>query len=123
MATEMISTNAVNTMIATHVEAHQTGGKDWPLDAEYAVKYNMSTWPCGWMKEASVEFFKSLDDLNAWIAHKHEWARCEDNYVAFTVYEWDLGPTLRTDLSHDQGNVGLTYEERQRPSPTSLRTW
>lgn len=104
---------AVNNAIVKHLEAHRTGGKDWPTDAVFAVKYNMSTWPLGWQKEAYVEFFPTLEALEAWKAAKHDWALCEDNYVAYTVYEWDLGPNVRADLSHDQGNVGSTYEEKQ----------
>jgi hypothetical protein len=105
---------AMNNAAVKYLESHQTGGKNWPLDAEYAVKYNMSTWPLGWQKEANVEFFPTLEALEAWKAVKHDWALCEDNYVAYTVYEWDLSPNVRADLSHDQGNVGLTYKERQR---------
>jgi hypothetical protein len=33
--------------------------------------------------------------------------------IFLAVYEWDLGPNVRADLSHDQGNVGSTYEEKQ----------
>lgn len=95
----------------SYLKSHQTGGKGWPVDAQFAAKYNMHTWPCGWQKEASVEFFSSLQELEEWKAHKNDWALCEDNHVAYTIYEWDLGPNLRADLSYGTNDVGRTYEE------------
>lgn len=97
--------------LTQHIGSHCTGAHHWPADAVFAVKYNLSTWPLGWMKEAHMEFFTSLEEFETWRSAKHEWARCEDNHVAFVVYEWDLGPQLRGDLSHDPGSVGLTHAE------------
>lgn len=75
-----------------YIDSHKTGGKVWPNDAEFAVCYYLSTWPMGWLRESSMEFFTCRADLDTWIADKCEWAKCEDNYVAYQVYEWDLGP-------------------------------
>jgi hypothetical protein len=98
--------------IQRHLDSHMTGGKDWPADAEFAVVYNHSTWPCGWGDESHVEFFTSEDDMQKWVARQHDWAKCEDNYVAYQVYEWDLGPQRRYDLAFCTGNLCMTYQEK-----------
>ena len=36
---------------------------------------------------------------------QRKWASYEDNYVAWEIYEWDLGPTRRYDLDRSSGNV------------------
>ena len=97
-----------------YLQSHQTGGKDWPTDAVFAAVYRQSTWPCGWEKEANVSFFASKEKLDIWLANKAEWALSEDNEWAARVYEWDLGPFVRSDLSHNAGNSGLTFEEREQ---------
>lgn len=92
--------------------AHMTGGQHWPADAQFAVVYNHSTWPCGWEKESLVKFFVNEADLHSWIADQRDWAKCEDNYVAYQVYEWDLGPQRRDDLALRTDALCMTYEEK-----------
>lgn len=77
-----------------HVDAHRTADQDWPADAVFAIRYRCSTWPCGWQTYYSVEFCKTFDEVYAWVARYRHWARLEDNYFEYSVYEWDLGPNL-----------------------------
>lgn len=108
----------MNNLLANHIDSHKTAGKVWPDSAEYAVKYACSTWPCGWEKEASMTFFDNIEQLRDWIKIQHEWAKCEDNHVAYKTYQWDLGPQYIEQLSHNPSNVPWTYEERNPSAAT-----
>jgi len=94
----------ISSAVADHLDSHRTAGHDWPADAEYAAVYSFSTWPCGF-QHAYIKFFKSLADFEQWVASYADWRRLEDNYMAYRVYEWNLGPVFRFDLSHSDGNV------------------
>ena len=104
--------NAIDTLqqirgcLTRHIESHSTLGQPWPNDATHAVVYRLSTWPVGWEKESTVTFFTSLDMFKAWLAEKQEWAKCEDNYVAYQGYEWDLGPKAMPDYCLNPTIVG-----------------
>ena len=90
----MNTLNAVLTsQLAAHIDSHQTAGHAWPCNSSHAIVYKYSTWPCGWEKETTISFFTSEKGVEEWVHHQTEWARCEDNYVAFQVYFWDLGPS------------------------------
>jgi hypothetical protein len=103
--------NSILQAIISTIQTQNTGGIPWPDDAVFAVKYNMSTWPIGWGKEASVKFFPSEAELLEWMDSMQKWSRLEDNYAAWSVFEWNLGPNLRMDLDNKVSNVGYTYEE------------
>lgn len=94
-----------------HMQSHDTAGHSWPDSAEFAVVHCESTWPCGWEQYSAVKFFDSRQELECWIEDKREWMQLEDNYAAWRVYEWDLGPQYRHELSHNEGNVRRTYRE------------
>lgn len=100
-------------LLDKHIASHTTAAVAWPDDAEFCVVYNTSTWPCGWGKEAHVEFFKSQQELNAWVGKMRKWSRLEDNYYAFQAYRWDLGPRAIQGFACNTGNLGWTYEQRQ----------
>lgn len=91
-------TPTLSALLVKHLDLHQTNGVDWPADAEYCVVYRHSTWPVGWEKELDgtprrhVDFFRTQEDLDAWVHEKHHWMRLEDNYVAYQGYSWDFGP-------------------------------
>lgn len=86
-------TNSIlaSTVIA-NLAAQTTLGITWPADAEFCLASKTTTWPCGWDKYTYVEFFNSREELEAAIAHKNDWALCEDNDYAMRVYGWDWGP-------------------------------
>lgn len=90
---------------------YMTRGVSWPNDAVYATVTNHSTWPCGWGKESSVEFFSTREGLDARLTALREFGRYEDNYYALEVYEWDLGPTLLPEFSVNEGNLPMTYQQ------------
>ena len=103
MQTQALS--PVMQMLQNHIAAHTTYGEEWPADAEFAVAWRTSTWPCGWSDIRHIDFFASKQELDAWMDKQRKWASYEDNYVAWEVYEWDLGPTRRYDLDRSSGNV------------------
>ena len=76
-------------------KAHQTGGKDWPVDAVYALVYRLSTWPVGEDREDTVAFFANAGELQAKVKELDAWAQLEDNFWRLVdLYMWDLGPVL-----------------------------
>jgi len=68
--------------------------KDWPVDAVYAIDYEVKCWPTSATSEK--EFFTSVEEFQAWYTRMAKWATLEDNEFAIrSVYEWDLGPELK----------------------------
>lgn len=96
---------SIQAAISAHIDSHQTEGTDWPTSALFCAVSRTSTWPIGWSAHRFTEFFESMADLEAWKIKQHEWAKYEDNYIAYRIYEWDLGPTIRFDLSYNEFNV------------------
>lgn len=88
-------------LLSGHIDSHRTLGVDWPNDAEFCVVVKFHTWPVGWQKEPSIIFFKNADLLDEWKARMVRWSALEDNYVAYLVYAWDLGPVERPELSDE----------------------
>ena len=91
--------------LKAHIDTHHTNGEAWPDDAEYAVVYRTSTWPCGWSDLTHVSFFDSRDGLDKWMEAQRGWAKCEDNHIAWMVYQWDLGPNHRSEFDHNAYRV------------------
>lgn len=94
-----------------YFESHLTCGHEWPNDSEYALVYNVSTWPMGWDKTSNIEFFADLGALRTKIAGLDDWQLCEDNYVAYQAYRWDLGPE-KFEAGQDVSNLAPTQVER-----------
>lgn len=86
-----------------HVDSHKTLGHAWPPSAQFALLNRQSTWPIGWSATQGLEFFDTKEQLDAKVASLHEWAKLEDNYVAYRVYEWDWGPQVRDE--YNEGNL------------------
>lgn len=91
--------SAIMQSLHRHLDGHQILGTDWPNDAVYAVQYRTKTWPCGWDKYDSVRFFSNSDELSSFVRSMNGWVKYEDNGWEFTLYMWDLGPTLIHDVS------------------------
>lgn len=86
----------VSAHIRSHLDEHQTQGRDWPADAAYAVEYRVKAWPTGFDK--NVAFFTNAAELRAWYAAKCSWAMLEDNeFELDALWMWDLGPQLISD--------------------------
>ena len=70
---------------------------NWPLSAEYAVeyKYHDRQFP-DVRHEWEVEYFDNKDQLDKWVASKHEFVMRTDYdfTVNCKIYQWDLGPEL-----------------------------
>lgn len=105
------ATKLVVDALAKHVAGHTTGGHDWPAAATHALLYNVSTWPMGWCKESCIDFFTDIEDLRKKIEELNEWSKCEDNYIAYQAYEWDLGP-IAFESGYDTAHVYPTIKER-----------
>ncbi len=88
-----------------HIESHFHGGERWPDDAEFAVVWRTSTWPVGWSDMQHTDFFASREAMDVWMEKQRKWAMLEDNYIAWRVYEWDLGPQRLIELDRSAGNV------------------
>lgn len=104
----------MNKSIQNYLDVNQVGGLDWPTDAVFAAKHRMSAWPTGWCDNAVVSFFVSLGALETFLARKAIWAKGQDNLVAIQVYEWNLGPVERADLSVNVAEVGTTLTEKEQ---------
>lgn len=70
---------------------------NWPLDAVYGVcyKHHDKQFP-NVNHGRNVEFFATLEKVEAWKAKTREWI-CGTDYdfsTDFTLYEWDLGPNV-----------------------------
>lgn len=81
-------------LMAKQIAAIIAEGDGWPHDAQFKVETKYHTWPMGWDKDVSTNYFSSLEEKDAYINDLREWARCEDNAVRISVWEWDLGPTF-----------------------------
>lgn len=84
-------------IIEAHINSHLVAGHEWPDDAQYAVTYELRTWPCGWDTHTNVKFFPNAYELRAWYDSMNNWARLEDNDYRYVIYMWDLGPQLVVD--------------------------
>lgn len=91
--------------LKAHIESHHTNGTAWPDDAVFAVVSRCSTWPCGWSDTSHVDFFDSRETMDKWMETQIGWAKCEDNYIAWMVYEWDLGPNHRPEFDRNAYRV------------------
>jgi len=86
-------------VLIQHVNSHTTNGQSWPNDAEYCIVYRYRTWPVGYDREWSTEFFTNSAEVEAWEKKQREWTKLEDNGIQYSVYEWDLGPHFVRDKS------------------------
>ncbi len=93
------------TALIDHVDSHFHGGERWPDDAQFSAVWRTSTWPIGWSDMQHTDFFTDRASLEAWMAKQKKWAELEDNYIAWVVYEWDLGPQRLSELDRSSGNV------------------
>lgn len=90
---------AIEHAFQRHLDDHKTLDQNWPADSTYAIKYRYRTWPCGWDNYYCVRFFSSSDELSEFVKRTNIWALEEDNDWEFTLYMWDLGPELISDVS------------------------
>ena len=104
--------NAITHIANRYFESHKTGGEEWPDSAEFAAKVCTHTWPMGWDSESTMKFFDSAEQLHNWMDSCAKWAKEEDNDIAYVIYEWDLGPKIRHDLSRDALIVSDTFSEK-----------
>lgn len=64
---------------------------DWPNDAVFKVSYSVKSWPCDYTHH--TVYFHTREDMDAWLADQHKWARQEGNsFQMNAIYEWDFGP-------------------------------
>lgn len=95
----------LTTLLQKHIDSHQTAGHVWPDDAAFALRYRYHTWPCGWDREAHVQFFETRSQLDSKVQLLKEFAELEDNFVAYQAYEWDLGPKAVPEVAVNLGNL------------------
>lgn len=74
-------------------------GEGWGPNDVFKVITRSHTWPMGWDKDDYTKYFETQEELDAHIASYREWAMCEDNQVTISIWEWDLGPAFKEQLS------------------------
>lgn len=130
----MTTSQSVDTKIVSHllntVANTQILGVAWPDSAEFCVMRKVSTWPCGWEKEATVYFFENRAEFDEHIATLKDWALCDDNFYALKAFSWDWGPVhmpmfdMRTfELPNENdvvANVHAPQIPTHRPIPPSV---
>lgn len=93
--------NQLTIAIRNHLDAHRTRGYDWPADAEFALVVRFSAWPVGWQPLAGVTFHTCRADFDKAVQRHLEFAKLEDNHVAYQGYKWELGPVKMPDVARD----------------------
>ena len=75
------------------IDSAKIDGKHWPDDALFCVSVRQRTWPL-YSGDYHAHFFQTQSQLDVFLNDQRDWAKLEDNYLDYIVYEWDLGPKV-----------------------------
>lgn len=97
--------NIANAIIYSTLADSRTLGVHWPVDAEFCIVQEYSTWPQGWDREVRVTFYCNEDELKKRLRETAEFFMLEDNDYARRVYRWDLGPEEISMLARNADRI------------------
>jgi hypothetical protein len=88
-----IAYSPVMSILAKTIDDTKIDGQHWPEDAHFCASVRQRTWPL-YSGDYRAHFFQTQTQLDVFMKDQLDWARLEDNYLDFIVYEWDLGPKV-----------------------------